>query len=361
MLDFDEEFLLLQEIYKAARAKLPPELWDYLIGGAESETTLKRNRQALDGIAFRPRVLRDVSSVDGSARLLGARLRIPVVLAPIGALQDFESGGGATSARAGAAFGIASMHSSVCEPELEAIASAASGPKIYQLYVREDSAWVDEQVGRAVAAGYWAFCITVDLDAYSCRERDVAKRYVTTTRRQGGGADDDFRARFCWDDVKRFKDQHSIPLMLKGIATAEDADIACEHGAEVVYVSNHGGRQLDHGRGTLAILPEVVSAVGGRAQIMVDGGVMRGTDVVKAIALGADAVGIGRLLGLGMAAAGEAGVLRVLAILEREIQTCLALLGVASFDELDASYLHPAEPVAPPTLTSPYPLLDEGY
>jgi glycolate oxidase len=149
-----------------------------------------------------------------------------------------------------------------------------------------------------------------------------------------------------------------VPLILKGIATAEDAALACEHGVSAVYVSNHGGRQLDHGRGALDFLPEIVAAVAGRARIIVDGGFCRGSDIVKAVALGADLVGIGRLYCYGLAAAGEDGVARVLELLEAEVFACLGLLGAASFAELDGSYLSPAEPVVTPHVLSAFPLID---
>jgi glycolate oxidase len=251
------------------------------------------------------------------------------------------------------------MLSSVCNPGLEAVAAAADNFRIFQLYVRGDDAWVDDHVRRAVDHGYAAFCLTVDTAVYSRRERDLAKRFVKPWRVRAGGFE--YQAALSWDHVKRFKDTHAIPLILKGIATAEDATLACEHGVDGVYVSNHGGRQLDHGRGTMEVLPEVVEAVAGRATIIVDGGFLRGTDVVKAIAAGARAVGIGRLACLGLAAAGEAGLVRALEILEDEIRICLGLLGVASLDALDRSYLHPAQPVGPAHVTSAFPLLEEGY
>lgn len=355
----DDDFLVLHEIVKAAKDKLSPEVWDYLIGGAETETTVKRNRQAIDSLAFRPRVLRDVSRVDCSTTLLGEKLRIPVFLAPIGSLQDLEPGGGATAARGAARFGTATMLSSRSEPGLERVAESSEGPKIFQLYVRGDRAWVDDYIRRAVDAGYYALALTIDLDYYGRRERDLAKRHVTTARKNVSG--DHHQTLFCWDDVKRIKDTLDVPLILKGIATAEDAAIALEHGAEGIYVSNHGGRQLDHGRGSIEVLPEVVEEVAGRAAVLVDGGFMRGTDMVKAIALGADAVGIGRMFGYGLAAAGEEGVVRVLEILEQEIRVCLGLLGVQSFEELEPSYLHAATPVVPPHVTSAFPLIEEGY
>ena len=359
MSSVDDEFLVLHEIVKAAKNNLSREIWDYLIGGAETETTSKRNRQAIDSLAFRPRVLRDVSDVDCTATLLGQKLRIPVFLAPIGSLQDLEPGGGVTAARAANRFGTACILSSSTEPGLESVAEASGGPNIYQLYVRGDRDWVDDHIRRAKDAGYFALALTVDLDYYGRRERDLAKRHVTTARKNVTG--DGYQMAFCWDDVKRIKDTHDIPIILKGIATAEDAAIAIEHGIEGVYVSNHGGRQLDHGSGGIEVLPEVVAEVQGRASVIVDGGFLRGTDIVKALILGADAVGIGRLFGYGIAAAGEEGVVRVLEILESEIMICLGLLGVRSYGELDASYLRASSLNVSPAATSAFPLLEEGY
>ena len=347
----------LHEIVEQARRRLSEGVWGYLVGGAESETTLRRNRRSLDSIAFRPRVLRDVSGVDCSATLLGRRLRTPVLLAPIGSLQDLHPAGGAAVAEAAAAAGVAMMLSSRSAPGLEATAQAGDGMKMYQLYVRGDAEWVDDHVRRAVDAGYDAFCFTVDLDYYSRRERDIARRFVTTARRNVSGLE--HQMLFNWDDVKRVQDRFDLPLVLKGIATAEDAALACDFGIDVVYVSNHGGRQLDHARGSIDVLPEVVEAVAGRAEILVDGGFLRGTDIVKAIALGATAVGLGRLNGFGMAAGGVSGVTRMLELLEAEMRSCLGLLGVNRFDELDARYLHRAEPVHGGGMRSAYPLLDE--
>ena len=353
------EFQTLHEIAKAAKKNLSLETWDYLVGGTESETTLKRNRQSLDAVAFRPRVMRDVTHVDCSTDFLGKTFRIPVALAPIGSLESFEAGGGATSARASGEFNVPHILSSVCKPGLEETAAAADNPRIFQLYVRGDDDFVDDYVRRAVDHGYYAFCITVDSASYSRRERDIAKRYVKPWRQGVKGAE--YQSGFTWDNVKRFKDKHDIPLILKGIATAEDAAIACEHGVDVIYVSNHGGRQLDHGRGAMDVLPEVVAEVGGEAKIMIDGGFLRGSDVVKAIAAGADLVGLGRLQGFGLAAAGQDGLMRALKLLEDEIRICLALLGVTNLDALDGSYLHRATPVDPPHALSAFPLLEEGY
>ncbi len=360
-----QRFQTLHELVKAAKLRLNANIWDYLVGGTETETTLLRNRAALDALAFRPRVLRDVSNVDSTATFLGQRkIRLPVALAPVGSLDSFEPGGAATAGRAAAAFGVPIIVSSVTEPGLEASAAATGdGPKVFQLYVRGDGAFIDDHVRRAVDAGYDAFAITVDTAHYSRRERDIAKRFVKHWRARSEGMN--YQAALNWSDIARFREKHpAVTLVLKGIGCAEDAEIAVQHGVQVVYVSNHGGRQLDHGRGSLAVLPEVVQAVGGKARVWMDGGISRGTDLVKAVTLGAELVGIGRLYCYGLAAAGEHGVMRVLELLEDEVQTCLGLLGATSFAAVERRQLHPAEPVVKPHVHSAFPLLAElerGY
>jgi len=351
-----DRFLALHEFIPAARMKLTDDKWDYMIGGAESETTLKRNRMALDSLAFRPRVLRDVSSADCSGSLFGRKLRLPVMLAPVGSIQRFDPEGAAAVARAAAQFGVPQMVSSVCEPGLEATAAAAKGPKIFQLYVRGDDDWVEDIIDRAMTASYDAFAFTVDVAIYSRRERDIAKRVVVRT--PADATAQRYQAALSWAQIKRFRQRCKLPLILKGIQTAEDAIIACDHGVDGIYVTNHGGRQLDHGRGTIDILQEVVAVVRGRAQIFVDGGFCRGTDVIKGIALGANVVSIGRLYLYGLAAAGQAGVHRVLELLETEIRIGLGLLGVTSFSELDKSCLQAAKPVNAPHVFSAFPLLE---
>jgi glycolate oxidase len=319
---------------------------------------MRRNRMALDEIAFRPRVLRNVAKVDASVERFGRKMRLPVMLAPVGALEIFDPKGAAASVtRAVGRFGAAHMLSSVSEPGLEKVAEAApDAVRLFQLYVRGDDAFVEDRVRRAVAGDYAAFCLTVDTAHYSRRERDIAKRYVRENRSRATGGD--FQKGLEWRTVKLIKDKCKIPLILKGIATAEDALIAIEHGVEWIYVSNHGGRQLDHGRGAMHVLPEIVDAVKGRARIMVDGGFCRGSDIVKAIAAGADIVGIGRMQCWALAAAGEAGVLRMLELLEDEVIRSLGLLGVTSFAELNKSYLHAATATNPPNVFSAFPLLD---
>ena len=261
--NLDEQFQTLHEIARAARRNLADGPWDYMVGGTETETTLRRNRAAIDAIAFRPRVLRDTSKVDSTSTFMGRPVRLPVMLAPVGSVESFTPGGGATSAKASGAFGVPHMLSSACNPGLEATAAAADNYRVFQLYVRGDDAFVDDHVKRARDNGYTIFCMTVDSAHYSRRERDLDKRFVKPWRQAARGME--WQAALSWDQVKRFKDAHDIPLILKGIATAEDAAIACDHGVDGVYVSNHGGRQLDHGLGSLDVLPEVVRAVNGRA------------------------------------------------------------------------------------------------
>ncbi len=353
----DGEFQNLHEIVRKARDRLDQNAWDYIVGGTETETTLRRNRMALDEIAFRPRVLRDVSRVDASAEAFGRKLRLPVMLAPVGALETFEPGAAATVVRGAGTFGAAHMVSSVCDPGLEQVAKAAPDAlRIFQLYVRGDDAFVEDHVERAIQHGYAAFCLTVDTAHYSRRERDLAKRFVTAGRQRVSGQT--FQMALEWRTVKLIKDKYKIPLILKGIGTAEDARIALDHGVEWIYVSNHGGRQLDHGRGSMHALPEIANAVAGRAKIMVDGSFCRGTDIVKGIASGADLVGIGRLQCWALAAAGQAGIVRMLELLEDEVRRCLGLLGVNRFAELDKSYLQQAAPTNPPSVFSAFPLLE---
>ncbi len=336
------DFLTLHEFIQAAHKKLDRNMWDYLVGATATETTLLRNRLALDRIAFRPRVLRDVSSIDASHNFFGHAARLPVVLAPIGGLEALAEGGGISVARAAASFSVPFILSSVSEAGMQTVSEAANGTKIFQLYTRGDAAWVDGQIRQAMDLGYDAFCITVDSAVYSRRERDIAKRYGKPWRGRGGvggPAGMQFQAAFNWSDVQRIRDKFSVRLILKGIGTGEDAALACDEGAECVYISNHGGRELDHCLGAIDVLPEVVSAVSGRAKVIVDGGFNRGTDIVKALALGADMVGIGRIYCYGLIAAGSEGIIRVLELLEAEIFECLGLLGVTSLAQLSRSYV----------------------
>jgi glycolate oxidase len=350
------EYMTLHEIIVKARQKLAQNEWDYIVGGVESETTLRRNRMALDSMAFRPRVLRDVSKVDASVTEFGRKLRLPIVFAPVGSLESFHAQAATPVVKAAGAFGVAHMLSSVCDPGLEGVAEAAPDAlRFFQLYVRGDAAWVDDHVARAIAHKYSAFFVTVDTAHYSRRERDISKRYVTRGRARASGRE--YQAALDWKTVERIKKNFKIPFGLKGIATAEDAKVALDHGVDWIYVSNHGGRQLDHGRGSYDVLPEVVEAVQGRAKILVDGAFYRGTDIVKAIASGANLVGMGRMQCYALAAGGEPALVRLLELIEDEVQRCLGLLGVVKFSEVGRAHLHPAPPTNPPHVFSAFPLL----
>lgn len=336
-------FVTTQEIITQARRNLSQHVWHYLTGGAESETTMCRNRLALDSLALRPRVLVEVSKIDASTMFLGNRLRIPVMLAPIGSLQIMTPEGAVAVAKAAYEFGTLNFVSSVTQPNLEETAAATPHPKIFQLYVQGDMRWVETLLARVKTAGYQALCLTVDTAYYGRRERQMMDRWLPPSRRLSGY---EHRSAITWETMVAIKKFAGLPFILKGVATAEDAALAVEHGVSAIYVSNHGGRQLDHNRGTLEMLPEIVEAVAGRAAVVLDGGIVRGSDVLKALALGAQAVAIGKLQGWGLGAGGQQGLVRVLEILESEIITSMALLGVTRIDQLTPEYLCKSQPIA---------------
>ena len=352
------DYVSNQEIIQAAHRNLPQDVWDYLTGGAESETTMRRNRLGFDSIALRPRVLVDVSKIDTSTVFLGKKLRIPVMMAPIGSLQTITPEGGVAVAKAAAEFGSMNFVSSVTQPTLEAIAASTDHPKIFQLYIRGGLDWCAEIVERVKKAGYIALCLTVDTAHYSRRERPLLNRWQPPSRRTETGRH--FQAMLTWEIADAIKKIAGMPLIIKGIATAEDAKIAVEHGVDVIYVSNHGGRQLDHGRGTIETLPEIVAAAAGKADVVLDGGVTRGTDIVKALALGAKAVTIGKLQGWGLGAGGASGLVRVLELLEEELTIDMALLGVTNVAQINRSHVCAAIPVSLAHEMSAFPYITGG-
>ncbi len=345
------KFATNEEIVHAARSNLAQGPWDYLIGGAESETTMRRNRMGFDRIGFRPRVLVDVSKVDPSTTFLGHPLRIPLLLAPVGALQVFYPEGAAASAKAAGEFGIMPVVSSSTEPALEVTAAASQGPKVFQLYVDGDRAWIRDILSRVKESGYNALCLTVDVAIYSKRERTLLSRWVSPSR-QNPARNRDYRAAVTWEQMDEIKEFAGLPFMVKGIATAEDARIAVEHGVDVIWVSNHGGRQLDHGLGSIEVLPEVLEAVDGRADVIMDGGVTRGTDIIKAVAMGAKAVAIGKMQAMGLAAGGSEALLRMLQILEEEMMVSMGLMGLTNLSQLTKDYVREAHPTTLPHETS---------
>ena len=351
-----QNFVSLQEVVAKARKNLSQDLWDHLSGGADSETSLWRNRQGLDSLALRQRVLVDVRKIDISTTLLGKKLSSPVFLAPVGGFVGFAHPLGAVNvAKAAVAHGTTAFISTAAKPSLEAAAEAVNEPLIFQLYVRADRKWVEDILDRAKAAGYRALCVCVDRNYYGRRERDIISR---ANVREGFG-DPSFQMGLQWKDLVWMKQHWKVPLIVKGIATAEDARLSVEHGADVVYVSNHGGRQLDHGQATIEVLPEVAAAVDGRAEVLWDGGVLRGTDVVKALCLGASAVGVGKMLGWALAAAGQAGLKRMLELMDLEVCTAMGLMGVTSLKQLHPGWVRPATPVRPASQTNSYPWFEE--
>ena len=350
-------FVVMHQLVQSGRTKMKPIAWNYLLGCADTETTMRRNRHALDSVAFKPRALRGVGKVDTSGTFLGKKTRLPVLMSGIGSVGLIDPGGAATVAKAAAKFGIPMGFSSVAKPGLEEVGTAANCPKILQLYVSGDDAWLDDYAQRTIKAGFDVFGFTVDSAHFSRRERDIIHAGNNANLSDNP---DPYLSTLNWDRIKRFKDRHKdLKVALKGITTGEDAAMAVKAGVAVIWVSTHGGRQVDHARGAYEILPEVVQAAKGKATIIFDSGVYRGTDVVKALATGADIVGIGRLYAYGLAN-GEAGVVRVLEILEKEVEACMANLGAKNVAALNKALLTPTTPVNAPSLWSAFPLMDSA-
>ena len=332
-----DAFRTTTELIAAARATLSQPHWDYIAGGALTETTMLRNRESIDALAFRPRVLHDVRTTDASATLLGTTLRIPWLLAPVGNLNDYHADGTNGVVRAAVRFGTLPVVGSLCTPDLVETANTAAGPKWFQLYTRGDSAWIDDIVRRVREAGYAVLVVTVDSAYFGLRERLIhGSSQVGGARRDEGR---NFQAQLTWDDVVRIKETAGIPVVLKGIQTGEDAELAVRAGFDAVWISNHGGRELDQARGSIEMLNEIVPVVNRRVPIIIDGGFYRGTDVVKALALGATSVANGRIYTFALAAGGEEGVVRALEIIEQEMKNAMGLLGVTSLAGLTPAHV----------------------
>ena len=347
-----KEAQTLGQVVQLAKTNSKSESWNWLIGGAETESTLKRNRQSLDRLAFRPRVLRSVDNIDTTTKLFGKNSRLPIFLAPIGGLVQLNSMGSIAPAKAAKEFGVSCFVSSVSEPGMEPTIKQTGGNLIYQLYVRGDDTWVIDQLDRATELGYSAFCITVDSAHYGRRERDKLSGYTPPARRTPKGAR--YQALLNWELIKKIKSKTKLPIILKGIATVEDALISIDHEIDIIYISNHGGRQLDFGLGTTEVLTEIINTTKDHCEIYVDGGFYRGTDILKAICLGATAIGLGRLYGYGMAADGVNGIIRVLEILEEEIINAMANLGVTTLSELNKDLICKSESVLEPNAFSAF-------
>ncbi len=364
-----------------ARRRLPRGVFDYIDGAAEDERTLAANNAAFERVTFRPRVLRDVSAVDPSTTLLGRHLPFPFVLAPTGFTRIADPQGELAVARAAERAGVPYTLSTLGTRSIEEVAGASAGPKWFQVYAWRDRDLVKDMIERAVASGYEALVITVDTAVLGRRERDVRRgfslppkigldtivdgivhpawtwRFVRSEPIRfanvvGGSVGDgrsavslaeymnsQFDPSLSWDDVTWLRSVWSGPVVIKGIQTLADAKLAADAGVEAIAISNHGGRQLDGAPATLELVAPICDAVGDRLEIVCDGGVRRGGDIVKALALGARACMGGRAYLYALGAAGERGVDHVLRMLDADVRRTMALVGVRDVGELTREHV----------------------
>ena len=364
------------DLRRIAKRRLPSGVFDYIDGAAEDELTSRRNRAAYQRVEFRPRVLRDVTVVDPRTSLLGREIRFPLALAPTGFTRIADPHGELAVARAAARAGIPYTLSTLATRSIEEVAAVSDGSLWFQVYVWKDRGLVKELIGRAREAGYETLMLTVDTAVFGKRERDLRRgfslppsigldtiidgivhpgwtwRFIRSEpirfanvvgRGVGDGSDPvtfadfiptQFDPALSWADIEWMRSIWDGPIVIKGIQGIGDALLAVDAGVEAIALSNHGGRQLDGAPPPFEILPSVVEAVGGRVEIICDGGVRRGSDIVKAVALGATCCMAGRAYLYGLGAAGEAGVDHVLAMLEADVRRTMALCGATSVGDL---------------------------
>jgi isopentenyl diphosphate isomerase/L-lactate dehydrogenase-like FMN-dependent dehydrogenase len=344
------DLLNVADYLEAAAAKVDPAVWCYFEGGAGDEVTLRANVASFRRWQLRPRMLVDVSGVELATTLLGTRVSMPLGVAPFAMQRLIDPEGEVATARAAAAADVLMCVSTLTTSAHEQIAAAGAGPRWLQLYVLADRQRTLAHVAAAKEAGYAAVVLTVDLPYVGRRERDLRLGFANPPSDLHLPYANLFETTpaLTWRDLEWVRDATALPLVLKGILTREDATLALEHRADAVWVSNHGGRQLDGVAASLDALPEVVEAVAGRCEIYVDGGFRRGTDVLKALALGARAAFIGRAAAGGLAVGGEAGVARVLGLLREEIELGLGLLGCTSPGQVTRSHVEPTLPYDSP-------------
>jgi 4-hydroxymandelate oxidase len=336
----DGPIVTVEDYEPIAAAKLPREVYDYYAGGAGAEWTLRENRAAFDRWVLRPRVLIGVAERDTSTEVLGTPISLPVIAGPWAFQALAHPDGEVAVARAAAAAGTISVFSSTSSHRIEAVAAATRGRKWFQLYVHQDRGFSRDTLRRAYEAGFEAIVFTVDAPYLGKRERD--RRNELDLQAEARGQELDLDPAISWDDLAWIREDAPIPLLIKGILTAEDARIAVEHGVDGIVVSNHGGRQLDGSPAALDALIEVVEAIEGRCEVLMDGGIRRGTDVLKTLALGARAVLVARPVTWGLAAAGEAGVAHVLEILREELDLAMALCGCRSIRDVSSALVRRA-------------------
>lgn len=367
----------IDDLRKIARRRLPKFVFSYVDGGSEDERTLTRNRDAFSQWRFRPRTLVDVSSRDTAGTVLGGPSAMPVIVGPTGLNGLSWRDGDLAMAQAAALAGVPFAASTVCMSLLEDLRDQAGGRLFFQGYVFRERKITDALIDRARDAGFETLIITSDFPVAGKRERDFRSgmlprqqfplrtkldilmhprwvatvatnkpRFVNVERELGPGNDVNnfvghgmFDPSLNWDDLARFRDRWQGKLLLKGVLRAEDAERAVSLGLDGVVLSNHGGRQLDSAISGVDVLPEVARAIGGRASIIVDGGVRRGSDIAKAVALGAEAVILGRAPVYGLAAGGREGAVKALQILQEEFDTTLALTGSRSVADLTPDLL----------------------
>ena len=337
-----EEALNVFEFEAAARAMMRPAHWGYMATGSDDDTTLRANRLAYSHYQLRPRRLVDVSNVDMSTELLGVPLEAPILIQPVGGQQMFHPDGELATARAAQSRNTVQVLSTASSTSIEEVTDARGAPVFFQLYARTDFDATLALVKRAEATGSPVLVWTVDLiGGRNLETLQRFRRLDTSDCESCHGNDPTVRQRnrrapapFTWEFLRRLKDATPMKIMVKGIDTYEDALLCVENGADGVVVSNHGGRAADTGRGTIDALPEVIEAVAGRIPVVVDGGIRRGTDIFKALALGATAVGIGRPYVWGLGSFGQAGVETVVDILRSELRLIMQQCGTRSISEI---------------------------
>ncbi|MEU8175014.1 alpha-hydroxy acid oxidase [Microbispora hainanensis] len=346
----------IRDFEAAARTRLDPAHYDYFAGGAGDEVTVKANEAAFARLALLPRVLRGAGTPDIGVTLLGSRVAMPVLVAPTAFHRLADPEGEKATARAAAAAETVMIVSMAATVAVEDIAAAAPGATLwFQLYVQPDMDFTESIVRRAEKAGCAALVVTADSPARGRRDQDVRNGFddlpegmhCENLRDGDGDGDGDvdgdrgpvrpivMSPAISWEHVDLLRRMTRLPIVLKGVTHPADARLALDHGVSALYVSNHGGRQLDGVPATVDLLPEIVAAVGGAIPVLMDGGIRRGTDVVKAMALGASAVAVGRPVIWGLAAGGECGVARVLELLRDEVEHALTLCGLASIRDLE--------------------------
>jgi isopentenyl diphosphate isomerase/L-lactate dehydrogenase-like FMN-dependent dehydrogenase len=351
------------DYFERAAATVEPKVWCYFEGGAGDEITMRANVGAYRRWQLRPRVLVDVAGASAAATVLGTPISMPLLVAPFAMQRLLHPDGEVATARAAAAAGTVICVSTITSSAHDEIAEAGgSAPRWLQLYVLRDRQRTLDHIAEARECGYSAIALTVDVPVLGRRERDLRLGFdippnlpLPYVKGKDPNVAMTFAQQFqmspsvTWRDLEWIASESGMPVILKGILTREDAALAVEHGVDAIIVSNHGGRQLDGVAASLDALPEVVEAVGGACEVYVDGGIRRGTDVLKALALGARAALTGRAIASGLAVGGEAGVLDVLTMLRDEIELGLALLGCTSTDEVTRSHIEatvPYDPVA---------------